>query len=163
MLLQVIITMSRNIFYQMSSHLHLHPAVLFSWWNPSNWSWPTEFGAPQSWAWCWSGLPAGSPPHRWCSSHWHCVGCSPKSGQRERRKKNIRLSELLWLLNSDNMREIWLKINIKQIFWLLPSSFTPCRWNQSVCGTCLRTHLTKMRVSQWASGLWVDYDDSHSW
>lgn len=83
--------------YQMSSHLHLHPAALFSWWNPSNWSWPTEFGAPQSWAWCWSGLPAGSPPHKWCSSHWHCVGCSPKSAQKKKKKTFwITLAAKFW-------------------------------------------------------------------
>lgn len=79
-----------------------------------------------------------------------------------KKKKKKRLSELLWLLNFDKKREIWLKINIKEIFSLSPS-FTPCQWNRTVCGTCLRTHLTKMRVPQWASGLWVDYDDSHSW
>lgn len=37
----------------------------------------------QSWAGCWSDLPAGSPPRRWCNSHWHCEDCSPRSGRKK--------------------------------------------------------------------------------
>lgn len=47
--------------------------------NPSIPSWPTRSAGLQSWAWCWSGWPEDSPLRRWCSSHWHCEGCSPRS------------------------------------------------------------------------------------
>lgn len=64
-------------------YLHWHPGDQFSSQNPGTLSWPTTSAGHQSWVWCWSGWPEGSPPRRWCSNHWHCEGCSPRSERKD--------------------------------------------------------------------------------
>lgn len=68
-------------------HLRLHQVAQSSWWSPGSPSWPTECGAPQSWVWYWNDLLADSPLHIWCSNHWHCEGCLPRSEQRQNKNE----------------------------------------------------------------------------
>lgn len=68
-------------------YLRWHPGDRFSLQNPSNLSWPIASAGHRSWAWCWSGWPEGSLLRRWCSNHWRCEGCSPRSKRKGVGKK----------------------------------------------------------------------------
>lgn len=65
-----------------TTDLHLHPVALSSWQIPDIQFWPRAFQCLQSSAVCWSGLPAGSPHHRWYNNHWRYEDCSPRSGKQ---------------------------------------------------------------------------------
>lgn len=124
---------------QMYIYHHWRPTAPSSSQNPSIQFWPIKCVDLQSWAWCWSGQPEDSPLRRWCSNHWHCEGCSPRS--------KTATQMMLVSLKTPPYQGLW-----PSSYILLPEK-----------AKSHFSYLPQMRITKWAFGLRIYNYHPNTW